>query len=44
MQTFAPAAREENKTRFATDFKGHRQKRQRFGSLSPAHCEKREMR
>jgi hypothetical protein len=44
MQTFAPAARHENKTRFATDFKGHRQKRQRIGSPSPAHREKREMR
>jgi hypothetical protein len=44
MQTFAPAARYENKTRFATDFKGHRQKRQRIGSPSPAHREKREMR
>ena len=44
MQTFAPAARDENKTRFATDYKGPRQKRQRIGSLSPGHRQKREMR
>jgi hypothetical protein len=37
MQTFALAARHENKTRFATDFKGRRQKGQRIGSLSPDH-------
>jgi hypothetical protein len=44
MQTFALAARQENKTRFATVFKGRRQKRQRIGSPSPGHREKREMR
>ena len=44
MRTFALAARHENKTRFATDSKGHRQKRQRIGSPSPGHREKREMR
>ena len=44
MRTFALAARQENKTRFATDSKGHRQKRQRIGSPSRGYPEKREMR
>jgi hypothetical protein len=36
MRTFASAASEENKTRFATDSVASKQKRQRIGSAAPA--------
>jgi len=44
VRTFAPAAFEENKTRFATDSVGPKQKAQRIGPLARAQVAKRETR
>jgi hypothetical protein len=44
MRTFAGAAFEENKTRFATDSVAWKQKRQRIGSTASGQVAKREMR
>jgi hypothetical protein len=41
---FAGAAKSENKTRFATESKGHEQKRQRIGWAAAEHPAKRETR
>lgn len=44
VRTFAGAAFEENKTRFATDSVGWKQKRQRIGSTASEQVAKRETR
>jgi hypothetical protein len=44
MRTFAVAALNENKTRFAADSVGWKQKRQRIGSTASGQVAKREMR